>query len=225
MNGYIYNSGTSVVTLAGIPYSSSYSIYAYFSDRTNVNGQEATIGSTNYYFTTYAGALGTEVNFPTDYMQVTNTTSSIDPDANYAIFSRLSGPSQTLTLNPGSGGYTSLAGLEIVPTVFTYANAFNVTGSATLDLAGGSATISGALSGNGTITNSGSSATLTVTGGGTFSGNITGGNTALTVAGGTLSLSGTNTYGGTTTVSGGVLSVGADTNLGTGPVRLLPGNW
>jgi len=57
----------------------------------------------------------------------------------------------------------------------------------------------------------------------TLSGAISGSGNLIKDGSGTLTLTGTNSYAGGTTVRGGTLSIGADANIGTGPLSLLNG--
>ena len=58
----------------------------------------------------------------------------------------------------------------------------------------------------------------------TFGGLISGSGQVMQLGPGTLALSNANAYSGGTTVAGGALSMGADNNIGTGPLALLNGS-
>ncbi len=112
--GYINTSsgiGPETISLTGIPYS-LYDVIAYFSSDTA--GRNGTISDAN---------AGITYDFSTEGMAAvpgggnallvqTTDTSGADPLADYAIFSNVSGSSDTLTLNIPNGG--GIAGFQIV---------------------------------------------------------------------------------------------------------------
>jgi autotransporter-associated beta strand protein len=98
----------------------------------------------------------------------------------------------------------------------------NLVGSGgTFDLSGFNQEVA-TVTGTGTVTDSGQAATLTVNNAlnETFAGQLAG-SLALTKSNtGTLSLTGGNSFSGGSTVLAGTLAVGADANLGSGPVTI-----
>lgn len=112
INGYLNagNGGTSSVEITEIPYN-AYSIIAYFSSDSDAREGSVTDGSTVYYFNTIGGASTSDADAL--LIQATDTVDDpTDPDANYAVFSGLSGASQTITVDiPEFGG---LAGFQVV---------------------------------------------------------------------------------------------------------------
>ncbi|MCW1924533.1 PEP-CTERM sorting domain-containing protein [Luteolibacter arcticus] len=120
LNGYL-NAGpagwnppvtSSSVAISQIPYA-SYNIIVYFSsDGANREGQVGN-GSTTFYFSTLGAASIAGSN--ATLTQTTSTSTSDYAGANYAIFSSLSGASQTITLqmrdNDEWGG---IAGFQVV---------------------------------------------------------------------------------------------------------------
>lgn len=120
LNGYL-NAGpagwsppitSSSVALTEIPYA-GYSVIVYFSsDAANREGQ-VTDGTTTYYFSTVgapsiAGANAT-------FTRTTQTDDSSYPVANYAIFSGLSGASQTITVQMRDNDeWAGIAGFQVV---------------------------------------------------------------------------------------------------------------
>lgn len=120
LNGYL-NSGpaawgpsitNSYVSLSQIPYS-VYDIYIYFSADTAGRNGSVSDGSTTYYFSTLGSAAISGANAL--FAQTTDTL-GVNPGADYAIFSGLSGVSQTLTLNMLSGNdqWGGIAGFQVV---------------------------------------------------------------------------------------------------------------
>jgi hypothetical protein len=121
LNGYL-NSGpaawgpsitNSYVSLSQIPYS-VYDIYVYFSSgAANLNGSVSD-GSTTFYFSTLGSAEISGANAL--LTQTTDTIGSINPGADYAIFTGLTGASQKLTLNMLSGNdkWGGIAGFQVV---------------------------------------------------------------------------------------------------------------
>jgi len=120
LNGYL-NAGYadwnppqtySRVVISEIGYT-SYNIIVYFSS--DVAGREGnvTVGATNYSFNTVGPASVTGSNAV--FAQTTDTSSSYATAANYAVFSGLSGTSQTITVqmrdNDEWGG---IAGFQLV---------------------------------------------------------------------------------------------------------------
>jgi hypothetical protein len=109
LNGYV-NAPTSVVALTEIGYA-SYDIIVYFSsDKTDATGN-VTDGTTTYYFKTLGPASISGGN--AQFVQATDTTTAgHGVAANYAVFSGLSGASQTLSTSiPLWGG---IAAVQVV---------------------------------------------------------------------------------------------------------------
>jgi Bacterial alpha-L-rhamnosidase concanavalin-like domain len=110
--------GVEVFSISGIPYS-AYNVIVYFSsDTTNRTGTIACANAgITYDFTTIgpASVSGTSALL----VQTTDTTGA-NPPADYAIFSNLTGGSQTLTLSIPNGG--GIAGFQIEPTSASSAN-------------------------------------------------------------------------------------------------------
>lgn len=120
VNGYL-NSGpagwgswitNSYVSLSQIPYA-QYNVIVYFSsDATGRNGI-ATDGVTSFSFSTLGAASVSGANAL--LIQTTDTANG-NPGANYAVFSGLTGSSQTFTVNPTSGNdqWLGIAGFQVV---------------------------------------------------------------------------------------------------------------
>lgn len=114
LNGYL-NSGTgqipavASITIAEIPYT-QYDLIVYFSSDVADRTGTVTNGPTTYSFNTLGPASVSAASALLS--QTTDTTLSYATDANYAVFSNLSGTSQTLTTSiPSFGG---IAGFQIV---------------------------------------------------------------------------------------------------------------
>jgi len=108
-DGY-YNSVGSTLTLGSIPFA-NYDIYVYFSS--DAVGRTGTIsdGATTYSFSTDTRAkVDAHSNFV--FAQTTDTGLS-HPSADYAVFSGLTGASETLTIANASDGM-GFAGIQIV---------------------------------------------------------------------------------------------------------------
>lgn len=115
INGYS-NAGASVspavstITVSQIPYG-QYDIIAYFSSDSDSREGSVSDGTTTYYFNTIGGPSVSGANAVLTEA-VDTVDDATDPDANYAIFSNLSGANKTITVNiPDFGG---LAGIQIV---------------------------------------------------------------------------------------------------------------
>lgn len=120
LNGYL-NSGpaawgppitNSYVSLSQIPYS-VYDIYVYFSSgAANLNGSVSD-GSTTFYFSTLGLASISGANA---LLTQTTDTIGVNPGADYAIFTGLTGASQKLTLNmlSGNDNWGGIAGFQVV---------------------------------------------------------------------------------------------------------------
>jgi PKD repeat protein len=137
LNGYL-NGGSSSVAISGIPYS-SYNIIVYFSSDTAGRGGWVNVGSTIYYFTTMGSAANTGPNGV--FTQATDTTgNSPTANADYAIFTGLSGTSQTIaSLVNGGGG---IAGFQVVYTGPLFLEADTTASPSTNAYVGGAVTLS-----------------------------------------------------------------------------------
>ncbi len=100
-----------VFSISGIPYS-SYEVIAYFSsDTANRTGTISCSGSgVTFDFSTIGPA---SVSGSNAILTQTTDTTGANPLADYAVFTNLSGSSETLTLNIPNGG--GIAGFQIVP--------------------------------------------------------------------------------------------------------------
>lgn len=115
INGYA-NAGdgpspdVSTITVSQIPYG-EYDVIAYFSSDNDSREGSVTDGTTTYYFNTIGGPSVSSSNAVLT-QAIDTVDDASDPDANYAIFSNLSGSSQVITVDiPAFGG---LAGIQIV---------------------------------------------------------------------------------------------------------------
>ena len=119
LNGYI-NFDVTSVELKQIPYP-NYDIYIYFG--ANIAGRQGNVtdGTTTYYFKTYGAAsiAGANAIFaPT--IQTTDLGSG-NVTANYAVFSGLSGSSQTVTVTiPSFGGISGVQVSGVIPEPTTF---------------------------------------------------------------------------------------------------------
>ena len=109
LNGYLNSGGesSSSITFSQIPYD-MYDIYVYFSS--DVAGREGNIsdGTSTYYFNAMGAASVSSANAV--FVQATNTTTAGYDDAcNYAVFSGLTGPDQTVSCSiPAWGGIAAI---------------------------------------------------------------------------------------------------------------------
>ena len=105
------NGGLDTLSLSGISFS-QYNVIVYFSS--DADGRAGTVsdGTTTYDFSTI---MRNQVNNNPNvtFIQTTDTTGA-NPGANYAVFSGLTGASQTLTLNSGAVAGMGIAGMQIV---------------------------------------------------------------------------------------------------------------
>jgi len=103
------------VAIGNIPAGSTYDVYAYFG--ANADNRTGTIGidgAATYSYNTHSA----DKDFPTDYLQTTDTGTGY-PDANYAVWTGLSGTSFTLRQNKlvaGGSGNLGLHGIQIIIT-------------------------------------------------------------------------------------------------------------
>jgi hypothetical protein len=112
LNGYmnVGGSATESIALTGINYS-QYSIYVYFSSDTAGRTGTVSDGGTTYDFSTVGPG---EVSGPNAPLSQTSDSSGANPSADYAVFSGLTGSSQTITAGiPSFGG---IAAFQIVAT-------------------------------------------------------------------------------------------------------------
>jgi PKD repeat protein len=145
--------GVEVFSITGIPYS-TYNIIAYFSsDTANRTG---TIGSANAGITYDFSTIGPpSVSGASAVLTQTTDTTAANPVANYAVFTNLTGSSETLTLSIPNGG--GMAGFQIVNTG-TVTNTLSLVADTTVSptntvYVGASVTLSALFSGTQPITN------------------------------------------------------------------------
>jgi hypothetical protein len=115
LGGYANTSsgvGPEVFSITGIPYS-TYNVIVYFSSDTA--GRAGTISSANAGQTLDFTTIGpASVNGTNAVLTQTTDTTGASPLANYAVFTNVSGSSETLTLSVPNGG--GIAGFQIVAT-------------------------------------------------------------------------------------------------------------
>jgi hypothetical protein len=105
------NGGLDTLSLSGISYS-LYNIIVYFSS--DANGRTGTVsdGTTTYDFSTIMrNQVDNDPNVT--FIQTTDTTGA-NPGANYAVFTGLTGSSQTLTTIHTAAAGLGIAGIQIV---------------------------------------------------------------------------------------------------------------
>jgi len=109
LNGYLNNGGGSVtISLTGISFQ-YYDLIVYLSSDTAGRTGTVGVGGTTFDFTTMGPSQISGVN--ASFIQTTDTTGA-NPPADYAIFSNLSGSSQSIVSTiPAYGG---IAGFQIV---------------------------------------------------------------------------------------------------------------
>lgn len=122
LNGYL-NAGsaagttTTKFTLTNIPYA-SYNIIAYFSSDTAGRAGTVNVGTTTYDFSTIGAP---EISGTNALFTQTTDTTGINPSADYAVFTGLSGTSETITTNiPAFGGLAGFQVVEVVPEPSTF---------------------------------------------------------------------------------------------------------
>lgn len=110
LDGYGNTATSDTLSLSGISYL-QYNVLVYFSSDTD--GRTGTIsdGTTTYSFSTM-GIAATSDSSGNAILTQTTDTGSGNPSADYAVFSGLSGSSQTLTLATSAG--MGIAGMQIV---------------------------------------------------------------------------------------------------------------
>ena len=115
MNGYIDNNADNpqiTFSISGLPAAiadTGYDVYAYIGSDGNGRTGTITDGTTTYSYSTFSAQDGA---FPGAYAQTTDTADG-NPEANYAVFSGLTGSDFTLTLDRGSNN-SGIHGIQIV---------------------------------------------------------------------------------------------------------------
>jgi hypothetical protein len=110
LNGYD-NYSANNITISAIPYA-QYDLYVYFTASAAGRAGTLTVGSTTYDFSTMGSAANGGANA---VFTLTTDTTGANPSADYAVFSGLTGSSQTLAAAiPDWGG---IAGWQIVEEV------------------------------------------------------------------------------------------------------------
>jgi len=103
------NGGQDTLGLSGISFS-QYNVIVYFSSDTDGRTGTVSDGTTTYDFSTIMrNQVDNDPNVT--FIQTTDTTGA-NPGANYAVFTGLSGSSQTFTMTIPGGG---IAGMQITP--------------------------------------------------------------------------------------------------------------
>jgi hypothetical protein len=120
LNGYL-NAGpaawnpsvtASSVAISSIPYS-AYNIIVYFSGDTAAREGVVNVGPESYYFTTLGAASIAGANAV--LTQTTSTSDATYVGANYAVFSGLTGASQTVTVQMRDNDeWAGIAGFQVV---------------------------------------------------------------------------------------------------------------
>lgn len=110
LDGYGNTATTDTLSLSGISFS-QYNVIVYLSS--DADGRTGTIsdGTTTFSFTTMAVTAVDRFNDSNAILTQTTDTGSGNPQADYAIFSNLTGSSQTFTMTIPGGG---IAGMQIV---------------------------------------------------------------------------------------------------------------
>lgn len=108
LNGYD-NEADNNITISSIPYG-QYDLYVYFTaDASPGRAGTVTVGSTTYDFTTMGSTANSGANAV--FTQTTDTTGA-NPTADYAVFTGLTGGSQTIAA--AVTGWGGIAGFQIV---------------------------------------------------------------------------------------------------------------
>jgi hypothetical protein len=119
LNGYL-NAGQaawgppitySYTTFNAIPYA-QYDIYVYFGSDTDARPGNVTDGTTTYYFST----IGNAISGANAVLTQTTDTTGANPAADYAVFTGLTGSSQTITCTPTGGNdqWLGISAIQIV---------------------------------------------------------------------------------------------------------------
>lgn len=115
MNGYLDNNAdnpTVTFSVSGLPADiadAGYDVIAYFGSDGNGRTGTVTDGTSTYSYSTFSQQGAT---FPEAYVRTTDTADG-NPEANYAVFSGLSGADFTLMLNRGSNN-SGLHAIQVV---------------------------------------------------------------------------------------------------------------
>ena len=147
------NGGQDTLGLSGISFS-QYNVIVYFSSDTDGRTGTVSDGTTTYDFSTMTRSM---VNNDQNaiFTQTTDTTGA-NPSADYAVFTNLSGASQTLTtINTGAAGL-GISGMQIVATTPSPAFlslAADTTASTLTNYVGSAVTFSASFAGTQPITN------------------------------------------------------------------------
>lgn len=139
LNGYV-NSGNGLpgsFALTEIPYE-AYDIYVYFASDVNTRTGSVTDGSTTYYYNILDNMI-TDASGNALFAQTTSTTNGAFPEANYAVFSGLTGDSQTIS----GSTLTDFVGISAIQIVAAAAAPVGetMTIEGNLDLAAGSSAL------------------------------------------------------------------------------------
>jgi hypothetical protein len=106
--------GNSTLTLTGIPYA-SYNIYVYALNDNESRVQATTVNGLTFYHDSPNAASRVDQNLATDYVYtlVTSTNPAAQTvNANYVLFTGLSGQSQTISVNATGNGFIN--GFQVV---------------------------------------------------------------------------------------------------------------
>ena len=115
LTGYLNGTGanSTSVTLSQISYT-TYDVYVYFASDDSARSGTVTDGTTTYSF----GVLDNMIAGTNALFAQTTDTGSGNPEANYAVFSNLSGASQTFSTSfMTAGQYGGIAAIQIVEIV------------------------------------------------------------------------------------------------------------
>ncbi|MFT4547372.1 MAG: hypothetical protein ACI9UA_005952 [Pseudoalteromonas tetraodonis] len=120
MNGYvdaIGAAGAAQVALSGLAsFAGAYDVYVYFgSDGNGRTGQIEHVGGATYGYSTFSNDPNGGGGFvPTDFLQTTDTVGN--PNANFALYSGLTGDNQTFNILRGNNN-SGFHGVQIIGTL------------------------------------------------------------------------------------------------------------
>lgn len=123
LNGYLDNSGANpqvTLDIAGLPAANVYDAYVYFGSDGNDRTGSVSDGTNRFSYSTFSQQAGT---FPGSYTLTTDVCPDASdvtcaggnfPQANYAVFTGLSGGSVSITVDRGSSN-SGIHGIQLVP--------------------------------------------------------------------------------------------------------------